>query len=137
MGQSIETRVRVVAFQDVFKTADLEYVRHEEYPDDTEVSSLTPKAAKALKGAQPGDIVEVVWDYDIEGGRYGVYPIVKARRITGTTEARVEALEAEVKELREALHILAGMTGNGDALRSELDRRKRIGEHLAGVKAHG
>ena len=128
MGQSIETRVRVVAFQDVFKTADLEYVRHEEYPDDTEVSSLTPKAAKALKGTQPGDIVEVVWDYDIERP---VYPIVQARRITGTTEARVEELEAEVKRLREALDLLASMTGNGDALTNELHRRKRIEEHLA------
>ncbi len=97
MGQSIETRVRVVAIRDGFGYPVLEYVQHEEYPDDTEISSLTPKAAKALKGAQPGDIVEVVWDYNIEGGRYGVYPIVKARRITGTLEARVEALEAALR----------------------------------------
>ena len=128
MGQSSETRVRVVAIHEGFGYPELEYVRHEEYPDDTESSALLKKAAKALKGVEPGDIVEVVWDYDIERP---VYPIVQARRITGTTEARVEELEAEVKRLREALDLLARMTGNGDALTSELDRRRRIEEHLA------
>lgn len=97
MGRSVETRVRVVSLTETHRAPELVYVRHEEYPDDLSDSYLTPKAYKALKGVEPGDIVEVVWDYDIETGKYGVYPIVKARRITGSLEARVEALEAALK----------------------------------------
>lgn len=98
MGQSVETRVRVVSLtRRNHGTPELVYVQHEQYPDHLSDSYLTPKAYKALKGAQPGDFVDVVWDYDIEGGKYGAYPIVKAKRITGTLESRVEALEAALR----------------------------------------
>lgn len=101
MGRSAETRVRVVTLEADYRGgAELGYVQHEEYPNEVEHSAVTPKAYKALKGAQPGDIVEVVWDFDIERP---VYPIVKARRITDTTEARIEALEARVEALEAAL----------------------------------
>jgi len=93
MGQSIETVVRVVTIEkDYWGRHQLTYVQHEEYPNDEATSELAKKAAKALKGVQPGDRVEVVWDYDM-----AMYPIVKARRLTGTLEARVEALEAALK----------------------------------------
>ena len=93
MGCSSETIVRVVEVRkDYRNNSELVYVPHEAYPNDTETSGLTKKAAKALEGVQPGDRVEVVWNYDDD-----FYPIVKARKITGTLEARVEALEAALK----------------------------------------
>lgn len=101
VGKSIETRVRVIEFSKTLyrEAAELKFIRYAAYPNEEDSSYVTPKAAKALKGVQPGDVVEVVWDYDVEGGRYGVYPIVKARRITGSLELRVEAME---KTLRDA-----------------------------------
>lgn len=93
MGCSSETVVRVVSIEKDYRgVPELTYVQHEEYPNDTVTSVLLKKAAKALKGAMPGDRVEVVWDYDMP-----YYPIVEARRITGTLQARVEALEAALK----------------------------------------
>lgn len=96
MGQSIETVVRVVALRNdgYMRHPELDFVQHEGFvdADDVESSALFKKAYKALKGVEPGDRVEVVWDFD-----HPVYPIVRARRLTGTLEARVSALERALK----------------------------------------
>jgi hypothetical protein len=103
MGQSVETRVRVVSFlhPSYAKHPELEHVRHEEYPDETDISPVSKKAAKVLRKAKPGDLVEVVWDYDIEGPGY-TYPIVKARLLD------LDLLKERVEKMEQWLHNAMG-----------------------------
>lgn len=82
MGTSHETVV-------VFEELERGHVTIAQYPDEPYSYPITSKAAKALKDAKKGDKIEVVWDYDSDS-----YPIIAARRITGTLEDRVARLEA-------------------------------------------
>lgn len=104
MGLSMETRVRVHAIHndEWRKYPELEYIPHEEYPESVSESPLSKKAYKVLKDAEPGDFVEVVWDFDSENPSY-FYPIVEARIITGSLEERVDELEKKIAELEEKL----------------------------------
>ena len=90
MGQSIDTRVTITDID--LRRNEVTYRQHPQYPDDTVTSELRPKAAKALRGAEVGDEIVIVLDYDAI-----LYPIIKARRITGTLEGRIEAIEAALK----------------------------------------
>jgi hypothetical protein len=64
-------------------------------------SDITHRAKKRLEGAEPGDEIEIVLNYDASS-----YPIVEAKRITGSAEEgvrllteRVAALEGILKDL--------------------------------------
>lgn len=97
MGQSIETQVEFVSLD----RHDVEYwMLHEgkRYEEHTQYSEITHKARKKIADAQPGDIIEVVWDYDAD-----LYPIVEARRITGSPEETVRLLTEQVAELEKVL----------------------------------
>ena len=97
MGLSVETQVEFVALG----RYDVEYwMLHDgkRYEDDSTVSDITAKARKKLENAQPGDIIEVVWDYNASS-----YPIVQAKVITGSAEEQVKLLEARVAFLEDTL----------------------------------
>ena len=97
MGLSVETQVEFVALG----RYDVEYwMLHDgkRYEDDSTVSDITAKARKKLENAQPGDIIEVVWDYNAAS-----YPIVQAKVITGSAEEQVKLLEARVAFLEDTL----------------------------------
>lgn len=95
MGTSSETRVKFVSLD----RYDLTYVRDIDTPYPHEESSeITHKARKKLEGAKPGDIIEVVWDYDTP-----LYDIVWARLITGSSEDEIEKLNARVDRLEAIL----------------------------------
>ena len=87
MGQSIDLRVTITAID--IRRAVMTYCPYPEYPDETIDIGLTRKAAKALRGAQAGDAIVIVVDYDA-----GPYIVIQARRITGTLEGRIEAIES-------------------------------------------
>lgn len=90
LGTSVMLTVRVVEIQKEFFGKALVYSQSDRYPNETQTDTLTPKAAKALKKAKPGDLVGIVINYSQSN-------IIKAKRITGTLEYRVAALEAAMK----------------------------------------
>ena len=87
MGHSIDLRVTITEI-DTHRGV-VTYFEHAEYPDETITIGLSMKAAKALRGEQAGDTAIIVVDYDA-----GPYKVIQARRITGTLEGRIEAIEA-------------------------------------------
>lgn len=95
MGTSSETRVKFVSLD----RYDLTYVQDFDTPYPHEESSgITHKARKKLEGANHGDIIEVVWDYDTP-----MYDIVQARLITGSPEDQVRILTERVERLEDIL----------------------------------
>lgn len=98
MGKSIETNVKFVSLDRYVLT----YIRDFDTPypseDDSEIDH---RARKKIADCSEGDIVEVVWDYDSDS-----YPIVAARKVTGSAEELVRLLTERVARLEA---ILAGL----------------------------
>lgn len=98
MGKSIETNVKFVSLD----RHSLTYIRDIDTPHPTEdYSDIDHRARKKIADCAEGDIIEVVWDYNADS-----YPIVEARRVTGSAEEgvrllteRVAALEGILKDL--------------------------------------
>ncbi len=81
--------------------AELKWRQTYDDPDDWAWGPITHKARKKLKDAEVGDVIEVVFNYDDS-----LYPIVEARRITGSAEELVKVLSARVSELETFLYEL-------------------------------
>lgn len=94
MGLSVEQEV-------VFGGLDRHEVRwRQQYEGDEDWtwSDITAKAKKKIQGANVGDIIEVVFDYNASS-----YPIVQARLITGSADEKIRALEERVLALEAKL----------------------------------
>lgn len=109
MGTSVETEVEFVKLD----RHDVQYwMLHEgkRYDDEPVWSEITHKARKKIADAQPGDIIEVVWDYDASQ-----YPIVAARMVSGSAEEGVRLLTERLARLETIL------TGLPDVIRRSAD----------------
>lgn len=95
MGNSVETQVEFVKLD---RYAVQYWMLHngKRYDDAPVWSDITHKARKKIADAKPGDIIEVVWNYDAAS-----YPIVEARMITGSPEEEVRLLSERVKALED------------------------------------
>ena len=81
----------------------IKFFEHEngESEDDAGWTDITHKALKKLEAAESGDIIEIDISYDARG-----YPIVDARRVTGSAEELVRLLSERVARLEA---IVAGL----------------------------
>lgn len=94
MGYSVPLEI---VFGEV-RRHELKWRQTYDEPNDWAWSEITAKARKKLADAKEGDLIEVVFNYDDS-----IYPVVEARRITGSPEEAVKLLSARVEALETIL----------------------------------